>query len=711
MPSRFRLSFFVFLAAIAAPVAASGPTFWTVATSTEFLQGRSDGVYLSLEGVVTAGPRLTNRLTSSPAQIWSLTEAPDGTLWAGTGGDGRVLRLRPGQPEEMVFDASENNIFAIAADATRVFAASSPDGRVYRIDAAGAAQPFFDPEEKYIWSLSFDAQGRLWVATGNPAAIYRVDQYGTSQLVYKPTAAHAVVLARDSQGRMLAGTESPGRLYRFDANDRPFVLLDSGMTELSAIAPAADGAVYAAAIARGDASPSAGESTAIAVTTASTTPSPTATTTPSPPAPPKRGTVFRIEASGVWEEIWESPDVVYDLATAADGSVLAATGPSGRLYRIGRTREVWLHTGVDAKQITRFARGGAAAAPGAFATANPGRVVTIADGVQSPATYYSSIRDSASVATWGQLRWESSGSTQLFTRSGNTAEPDDSWSPWSTPYKNSAGENITSPPARYLQWKAELTSSAAPARLTSVTVAYLPRNNRPSVTSITVHPPGVVFQKPFANEDGAIAGLDERVADSRRPPGDNGPTPPPPGRRMFQKGLQTLAWKAEDADNDRLLFTLQYRRDGETAWQDLRADLSDTIFVWDTSSMTDGRYALRVLASDLPTNSADRALTGERTSETITIDNSPPAVTTEVTRTSAGVRLAVRVTDAQSPIQKVEYSVGGGAWQLVYPVDGLADAPDERYEIPLANESEATRIVVRATDLLQNVTSKAAVVR
>ena len=224
--------------------------------------------------------------------------------------------------------------------------------------------------------------------------------------------------------------------------------------------------------------------------------------------------------------------------------------------------------------------------------------MTIADGVQSPATYYSSIRDSASVATWGQLRWESSGSVQLFTRSGNTAEPDDSWSPWSAPYKDSAGENITSPPARYLQWKAELTSSADPARLTSLTVAYLPRNNRPSVTSITVHPPGVVFQKPFANEDGAIAGLDERVADSRRPPGDNGPTPPPPGRRMFQKGLQTLAWRAEDADNDRLLFTLQYRREGETAWQDLRADLSDTIFVWDTSSMADGRYALRVTASD-----------------------------------------------------------------------------------------------------------------
>jgi hypothetical protein len=73
---------------------------------------------------------------------------------------------------------------------------------------------------------------------------------------------------------------------------------------------------------------------------------------------------------------------------------------------------------------------------------------------------------------------------------------------------------------------------------------------------------------------------------------------------------------------------------------------------------------------------------------------------------AAGARLVVRVRDAQNPIQKVEYSLGGGPWQLVFPADGLADSPEERYEIPLANESDASRIVVRAIDLLQNVTSQ-----
>jgi len=91
------------------------------------------------------------------------------------------------------------------------------------------------------------------------------------------------------------------------------------------------------------------------------------------------------------------------------------------------------------------------------------------------------------------------------------------------------------------------------------------------------------------------------------------------------------------------------------------------------------------------------------------VDNTPPAVTTEIVRQGNTARLVVRVRDAQSPVQKLEYSVAGGVWQIVYPADGLADSPDERYEISLANEAEAARIIVRATDALQNVTSVPAV--
>jgi hypothetical protein len=692
-----------------AAVRAAGPTFWTIATAADLLKGTSDGVFVSLDGVVTLGPRLTSRLTSAPAQVWSLTASSDGTLWAGTGGDGRVIRVRPGQAEETVFDADEASVFAIAVAGTRVYAATSPDGRVYVIEGTNPARPFFDPVEKYIWALAADAAGSLWIGAGSPAVMYRVDSGGTGQVIYRPPAAHVVCLARDAAGRLLAGTESPGRLYRFEASNRPFVLLDSGLTELRSVALGPNGVLFAAAVARGeDAAPSGGEAASIAVAVV-----PAAGTTGAPASTPanRRSVVYRIEPTGTWEPLWETPDVIYDVAAAAGGGVLAASGPDGRLYRVTESREVLLLTGVDAKQITHFAPSATPEAnPPAFATANPGRVVAMASDVfQSPATYMSPVRDTRSVATWGVIRWESSGGVVLHTRSGNTEKPDDSWSDWTAAYARREGEVVRSPAARFMQWKAVLTDRAASLqpRLTSVTVAYLARNGRPLLSSVTAHPPGVVFQRPFATEDGAIAGLDDVTADARRPPGDTGPPPPAPGRRMYQKSLQTLAWKAEDPDGDRMTYLLQFRREGEATWRDLRAGLSDTIFVWDTTTVADGRYVIRVVASDGPSNAPDRALSGERASDPIEIDNTPPAVTTEVTRQAGATQVIVTARDGQSPIQKAEYSLGGGPWQVIYPVDGIADSPEERYEIALATEADASRVVVRITDALQNVTSRA----
>jgi len=702
LPVTLALGLLLSLVAGGARPRASGPAFWTIATAGDFLRGQSDGVAVSMSGILTAGPQLTSRLTSTPAQVWSLATGPDGTLYAGTGGDGKVLRVRPGQPEDTLFDADEANVFALAVSGSRVYAATAPDGRVYVIEN-GAARPFFDPTEKYIWALAVDGAGRLWVGAGNPAVIYRVDASGTSQVVYRPPAAHVVALVRDGSGGMLAGTESPGRLYRFGPDDKPQVLLDSGLTELRAIAPAPDGVIYAAAVSRGDdAAASGGETTSIGFAI----PAPTTGPPPAPPSSTRHSVLYRIDQNRLWESLWDTPDVLYDVAVSTDGSVLAASGPDGRLYRVDRNREVMLLTGVDAKQITRLA--GTPEAP-VFATANPGRVIASGPRPQSPASYLSPVRDTRSVSTWGILRWHATGSVALYSRSGNTEKPDDSWSDWAGPYTHPDGDAITSPAARFLQWKAVLTQSGAtPPQITSVSAAYLPHNTRPEVTGITVYPPGVVFQRPFASEDSAIYGLDDATADARRPPGDSGPPAGSPGRRMVQKGLQTLMWKADDADGDHLSYALQYRREGETTWHDLRRGLTDGVFVWDTTTVADGRYVVKVLASDEPSNAAGRALVGDRESDPIDVDNTPPTITTEVVRGAGGARLVIRAHDAQSAIEKVEYSLAGGPWQVIYPVDGVADSPDERYELPLANEADVARMVIRAFDILQNVVSQPA---
>src|SRR5262249_31500040 len=226
-------------------------------------------------------------------------------------------------------------------------------------------------------------------------------------------------------------------------------------------------------------------------------------------------------------------------------------------------------------------------------TSNPGKVFALSSGRRATGPYESDVRDAGTVGAWGAIRWRATGrpgEVEISTRSGNTATPDQTWSPWSRAYATASGDKITSPNARYLQWRAVLksgspgstgssgssgspgsrgssgstgslgstgSSSAAPGAgpvLTSVTARYLPRNLRPVVESITVHPPGTVFQRPFSTGELEIAGFEENTSDGRSPqqqgqggaaPGSSSPAPAL-GRKIYQKGLQTFVWKADD---------------------------------------------------------------------------------------------------------------------------------------------------------------------
>jgi hypothetical protein len=690
--------------AAAATLTASGPTTWTTSTQADFLKGQALGVSVDEVGRVISGPEIALLTDAASPQVWSLAAGADDTWVAGTGGDGRVIRGRAGQVSTLL-DTAEPNIYAVAtAPDGRVFAASGPDGKVYAIAPGGASSVFFDPAEKYIWALVVDGQGRLWVGAGTPAAIYRVDANGTSKAVYKPTANHVVSLGLDSSGRVLAGTEGPGRLYRFDANDRPTALLDTGLSELRAIAASSDGTVYAAALA-GEGSSSDGPSaiTSLGASTASTS-------APATPSSSRKSVIFRLAPNAIPEPLWETADIVYDISAGDAGSVLAATGPDGHLFSIRANGSDLLINGVDAKQVTRIARSGTRVL---LASANPGRVHAMSGSLASPGTFISPARDAKVTAAWGSIRWESTGAVAMYTRTGNTDRADDSWSDWAGPYAASSGSAITSPPGRYLQWKAVFTPgpSSAPASLTSVSVGYLPANMRPVVTSITVHPPGAVFQKPFG-EDGAIAGMDDADVQTRRAQQGESPAPAPAlGRRMFQKGLQTLSWRADDSDGDRLVYTLSYRREGEAEWHVLRDGMVDALTVWDTTTVPDGRYSLRVSASDSPSNVGNRALAGDRESPAFEIDNTGPAIAIELPRPATPSRLAFVVRDAQTQIDRVEYSIGGAPYQPISPIDGVADSREERYELTLPAGTLLSRVMIRATDSMQNTSTQAASIR
>lgn len=733
-PLRVVLSTLAICAAGVAAMAAV-PTFWQISTETEFLKGEVENLSIDTYGRLTLGPAATTLYESNAPFLWTLVTAPDGTVYAGSGNEGQVFRITPDGKSSMFFDSEQLEVHAIAlAPGGGLYVGTSPDGQIYKLDAAGKATPFFDPADRYIWSLVVDRAGNVFAATGDKGVIYKITPDGKGAPFYQTKATHAISLALDSQGRLLAGTESPGRVFQIDANGKPFVLLDSSYNEIHQLRVDPNGVIYAAAI-RGR-GPSSGASqpdqsteaptavpipsvsteiTAIAIVDSAPVSAGTTSSTPPPARGPGAGAIFRILPDGSSDQIWESrEDTPYDIAFEPGGGLLVATGNKGKIYRLsGDPLQPTLVTRANAEQVTTLGTGRDGRI--VFTTSNPGKVFRLSAERAEKGTYTSDVRDATTVAAWGALKWQSTipagTKVEISTRSGNTRTPDETWSDWSAPYGSADGSSITSPRARYLQWRAVLTAARNEAPLlTSVTAAYLPRNLRPRVTSITIHPPGTVFQRPFPT-DPEIAGFEGDTPDRRataQAQGNPTNTSPNIGRRSYEKGLLTFVWRAEDDNRDELSYDVQYRREGETTWKILKRGLTDPILVWDTTSVPNGRYILRIVASDAPSNSPATALTGAMESTAFEIDNLPPVITvTSVRREGAKTTITFDVRDDQSTVQKADYSLDGNRWQTIYPKDGIADSRFEQFELVL--EGDAVRgVIVRAADALNNVASASA---
>ena len=733
IPSR-TLATAALVAAALLPLHASSPKFFQAATQGDFLKGDVENLSIDNHGQLRLGPATELVYETSAPFLWSMVAAPDGTLFVGTGNEGKVFRIDPQGKGSLFFDSAELEAHALAlAPNGGLYVGTSPDGRVYKVDRGGAASPFFNADDKYIWTLASDAKGNLFVGTGDKGIIHKVTPDGKASVFYKTNATHVTALAFDKSGNLLAGTGTPGKVLRIDPEGKAFVLLDSPFQEVRALRFDDKGMLYVAAISGNR--PGAGSAPVTTELIDRPTPEPSRAPVPSVSAEitsmsivdvgsgagstgsaredrrAPKGAVYRIAPDGVWDQLWESrDDSPYDLTFDQSGMLIVGTGNKGKMYRLeGDPLRPTLLARAPAQQVTAFHKD--ASGRMYYATANPGKVFRLSSDRAPRGTYESEPRDAQMVSTWGAISWHGTtppdGRIELFTRSGNTETPDDTWSSWSPAYANADGAAIKSPKARYLQWRAVLTGKGEGPVLTSVTAAYLQRNLRPVVRSITVHPPGIVFQKPFSTGDPELAGFEDQSTPDRKLAAQASAQPGASsqlGRRTYQKGLQTLAWKADDENDDELVYDVLYRREGEQAWKTLRKGMSESILVWDTTTIPNGTYFVKIVASDAPSNPLSTALSGELDSQAFEVDNTPPTISvTNVRVVSGRTLITFDVKDDHSPIRGVEFSQDGQRWRSVFPVDGIADSREEHYELPVDGELGDRGLTLRASDSMNNV--------
>ncbi len=718
------------LAAISTPeLRAGGPQFWRIEGASAFLEGELHGLSLDSQGRLRLGAAPRQIAQPVAPNAWAIARDASGALFVGTGNDGRVLRLAGGT-STVHFDAEELEVNALAmASDGRLFAATSPDGAVYVIDRDGKGTVFFNPKEKYVWALAVDGTGNLYVATGGEARVYRVNPRGEATEVLTSTDTHILCLAVDRRGRVFAGSAPGGIVYRIGPKGEVFVVLDAPFREIRSLDVAEDDTIYAAAI---DArTTEAAPRPAVSAPPAATTPTvvvPEVTVTESfsvvPPsggtpiaitpttdttaASAPKGAILRISESGDVDTLWTSSEEVPHSVLRTTSGVLVGTGDKGKLYRVTNDGEWTLVATLAAEQVTAITRG-AGQEEALVATSNPARVYALEGTLASQGTFVSKVKDAEAASRWGRVSWEGRAAqgtrVALQTRSGNTEHPDATWSEWSSASAPLAATAIRSERARFLQIRVTLTGQdAATPVIEAVSTSYLQRNLPPVVQTITVHPPGEVFQKPISvSGDPEILGLAldplaERGNETRAP------ASPPAitfSRKMYQRGFRTLSWQASDPNGDPLLFEVQYRTVGDERWRPLRRDLSEPVLAWDTSIMPNGRYLVRVIASDAPGNPASLALTAKKDSGSFEVDNAPPTIMATLEGAARDhIRAVVR---DDSPVRELALSLDAGPWQEYHPIDGIADSSEEHYDLVLPPAAHPRVAMLRASDVLGNM--------
>ena len=707
---------------------------WDIAEHKDFLPGKFENVTLDREGRLRLAPALDTLLETEEAAIWTLVRSPSGEIYAGTGHQGKLLAISPNGRSRELWKAPDIEIFALAVGPDgKLYAGTAPNGKVYRVGLDGKAEEFFDPKQPYIWSLRFIGDD-LYVGSGDSGKIFRVRPDGKGEEYFDTGQRHVISLAVSPEGKLLAGTDPSGVLYRIEGPGKAFALYDSDLPEIRAIDVAADGAIRFAAMGgaislRDQTVQSVQSAAAFSVTASATAPAApgaapavVVATQQSPPVVSAPVVSYGVETGAVFElrpgrgvrKLWSSKEENV-LALADDPSdparILFATDHAGRLYRLHPSGATELLNQTERQALTTFAP----AADGALLSAtHPGAVLELSSALAESGVYQTAVRDAQRMARWGRLEWEGEGAIEFQTRSGNSGQPDSSWSDWSAPLAQPGGGAISSPPARYVQWRASFKSGPIPPVLERVRVSYLPQNEAPVIHSIAVQPEASSDSSSSSSppsSSGDAAAYSITVSAS----GESSMSPSASSTQEANVGAGSqrklaISWSTEDPNGDDLIAAVEFRGDGEQAWKLLKENVTESKVALDSDALADGRYLFRVRVSDRRANPPDAAEQAEKVSSPVVVDHTPPAVTVLETRGRESVRFEAR--DATSALAGAECSIDAGPWTPVWTEDGVPDSQAETFLVTLPAGGEGERLVVlRVRDRAGNAGLAKAIVK
>ncbi len=454
---------------------------WEQNTYKDFSSGRPKKVSLTSKNEIMLSRSLDKIEGSiSELRIWCLIQDSQGNIFAGTGDSGKIYKIAKDGQISLLFDSPETDIISFAIDSNdNLFAGSSPDGIIYKISPGRVPETFFKSEEKYIWSLVFDKSGNLYAGTGIAGKLYKISPDGKGEVFYDSNETHIKSLLYLND-EIYAGSESNGIIYKISLDGKVFVVYDTDEREISCLTADAKGNIYASAI-TGEAGPPQRDSAEQSV----------------PPSSNRgrkeehRALIYKITPDYIIKRIWDSPDPIIFSIIFDRENLIVGTGNEGNIYSVTPDGDWSYLTDCEESQVISLYK---TPINGELwiATGNPAKLYKLSSNYVNEGIFESDKYDVSITSKWGNISWDASlpegTNITISTRTGNTDKPDNTWSEWSEEYVDLTGVQIKNPPARFIQWRAKLTSKDGKSTpvLKRVSVPYLQKNLGPEVVNIDI---------------------------------------------------------------------------------------------------------------------------------------------------------------------------------------------------------------------------------
>jgi hypothetical protein len=667
---------------------------WHHNNASQYDKARLKDAVVTSEGAIRLSRQLQPLVALDVAHVWDMVEDRSGNLWIATGDEGKIFKVSPEGKATLAYTSEDSQVLCLAAGADgSIYAGTGPSGLVIRIRAGSKADVIARSLGTYVWCLALDDAGEtIFAGTGPKGHIYRVTPDGKATVFYSVKQEHILCLALGGNGTVYAGVDKSGLVYRIDARGKGFVLYQAPQDEIRSLVVTAD-AVYAGTSAptkrRGvtgagtaaDVFSSAAKVSALKVSatkpaksdkgkkaatiqSSSTSSSESSKSGGAPSiAPPSSGenSLYRIAADGTVREIFREKAMLLSLLRH-DDRFFIGTGMDGQLFEVSEaTRERSEVIRLDHGQIHRLLRKKDGAI--VVGTGDPGKLYVLRDQLAPKGTMLSEVLDAKIISKWGSLRWKASTPTgtavTVAVRTGNLAEPDETWSDWSEEQTDARQAMVTAPTARFLQYRVTLTTTnptVSPA-LRGLAIRYMTTNQAPEVTSIEVP--------------------DLDAVNLENP-----------------KKIK-IKWTATDPNEDELTYTLYVKKEGWKSWVRLEEDFENKEIEWDTTTTPSGVYQAKVVASDRKDNAPRDALSGERISSPFVVSHTPPTVTVKVAGMDGEkVVLEAAATHPLVRLTSASFAVNGKKWTNVFPTDGLFDSKKETFRFTTAVLKPGTYVLV-----------------